>query len=384
MKKRDLFTPLVAKQKLNPNFLKINPNPDGTDHHEPTRRALQASFDCLPKPDGNFIKDFQTTGFDARVWELYLSETFRSVGLSIEQPNDRPDFLVRNRRGDEVWVEAVTANASQVSAPTAKSESSPWEELDDVAIKLGGPLSDKLKKKYWELPHVTGKSLVLAIADFHDPTFHLRSSVNTLERYAYGLEATLTSELGDSVTYTQEEIGVHVGRKTIPSGFFDLEGSENVSALLFSNAGTVAKFSRMGFREYPVPGMIIARFGFEYDEDPVAILPAYFSYFVDDEPEAWFEELVVLMNPKAKHPLPEMFFGPVATATCENKEIVFHTYGRFIYSSLTQKVLCPDSRKSLHKRLISLQLEERFQSIAKQRPTIEQEVIRAHRTRRLK
>jgi hypothetical protein len=33
--------------------------------------------------------------------------------------------------------------------------------------------------------------------------------------------------------------------KEIPSGFFDLEGSANVSAALWTNSGTVPKFTRM-------------------------------------------------------------------------------------------------------------------------------------------
>ena len=28
--------------------------------------------------DGNFVKDFQTAGFDARIWELYLHAYLRS------------------------------------------------------------------------------------------------------------------------------------------------------------------------------------------------------------------------------------------------------------------------------------------------------------------
>jgi hypothetical protein len=37
-----------------------------------------------------------------------------------------------------------------------------------------------------------------------------------------------------------------MGQKVIPSGFFDLPGPENVSAVLFSNSGTISKFNRMG------------------------------------------------------------------------------------------------------------------------------------------
>ena len=254
-KPKNLFDLLVSQEKLHANFHKIMPLQSGEDFHGPTRIALQESFDKLPKPDGNFIKDFQSTGFDSRVWELYLNEMFHCVGLTVKQPFDRPDFLLSNGT-DDVWVEAVTANASQVFAEDNTSGEL-WGDQDEVAIKLGGPLRDKLKKKYWELPHVTGKPLVLAISDFHDASPGFRSSSHALERYAYGIHARLLSSVGEEVKYVQEMLSQHIGRKTIPSGFFKLDGAENISALLFSNAGTVAKFSRMGFIKRPVPGMIV-------------------------------------------------------------------------------------------------------------------------------
>jgi len=381
--KTNLFEPLVPPDKFHSNLSKILPQPEG-DWHRPTRIALQESFDKLPKPDGNFIRDFQTTGFDGRVWELYLNEMFRSVGLSVEQPYDRPDFLLSNVRGETIWVEAVTANASQVFEEKPEEEESLWGGQDEVAIKLGAPLTDKLKKKYWERPWVTGKPLVLAIADFHDSSPGLRNSVHALERYAYGLHARLTSSVGEEVRYVEEELAKHVGRKTIPSGFFKLEGAENISALLFSNAGTIAKFSRMGFLKNPVSGMIMARFGTEYDDDPKAIMPAAFSYFVDEEVENWNDEAVVLHNPYAKYPLPDAFFGRTSFTIYENGRTAFFTHGNFIYSSVTEKLLCPEESKASYKMILALKLEHWLQNYDKARHEMEQRVVTAHREQKQK
>jgi hypothetical protein len=309
---------------------------------------------------------------------------FRSVGLSVEQPYDRPDFLLSNVRGETVWVEAVTANASQVFEEKPEEEESLWGGQDEVAIKLGAPLTDKLKKKYWERPWVTGKPLVLAIADFHDSSPGLRNSVHTLERYAYGLHARLTSSVGEEVRYVEEELAKHVGRKTIPSGFFKLEGAENISALLFSNAGTIAKFSRMGFLKNPVSGMIMARFGTEYDDDPKAIMPAAFSYFVDEELENWNDEAVVLHNPYAKCPLPDAFFGKTSFTIYENGRTAFFTHGKFIYSSVTEKLLCPEESKASNKMIVALKLEHWLQDYDKARNEMEQRVVTAHREQKQK
>jgi hypothetical protein len=382
MKKKSLFTPLVASSKLHPNFFKIMPQENREDYHGPTRVALQESFDKLPNPDGNFIKDFQSTGFDGRVWELYLNEMFRSVGLSVDQPYDRPDFLLSHESGETVWVEAVTANASQLFEEKQGASESLWAGQDEVAIKLGGPLTDKLKKKYWDLPHVAGRPLVLAIADFHDPSPGFRNSVHGLERYAYGLHTRLTSAVGEEVKFVQEDIAQHVGRKIIPSGFFQLEGAENISALLFSNAGTVAKFSRMGFRKNPVKGMIIARFGTEYDDDPKAIMPAAFAYLVDEAREDWNEEAVILYNPYAKYPLSKSFFGNTAKDICEKNRIHFFLSGNFIYASVTQKQICPEESIAVHKRLLRMQLERWLKNMDEQRREMEQRVVEAHHNAR--
>jgi len=378
-KPKNLFDLLVSQEKLHANFHKIMPLQSGEDFHGPTRIALQESFDKLPKPDGNFIKDFQSTGFDSRVWELYLNEMFHCVGLTVKQPFDRPDFLLSNGT-DDVWVEAVTANASQVFAEDNTSGEL-WGDQDEVAIKLGGPLRDKLKKKYWELPHVTGKPLVLAISDFHDASPGFRSSSHALERYAYGIHARLLSSVGEEVKYVQEMLSQHIGRKTIPSGFFKLDGAENISALLFSNAGTVAKFSRMGFIKRPVPGMILTRVGIEYDEDPKAIMPRAFACFVEEDSEDWNDEAVVLHNPYAKHPLPENFFGTTAQDVYENGNIHFFVCGPYTYASTTEKFLCPPERVPFYRAQRELAMKKWLRDMHELRPGMEARVVEAHRKR---
>lgn len=43
--------------------------------------------------DGNFVEQFQTTGFDARVWELYLFTVLTEANLEVSHPKPAPDFL---------------------------------------------------------------------------------------------------------------------------------------------------------------------------------------------------------------------------------------------------------------------------------------------------
>ena len=139
----ELFEPIVPAKDLHSSFVQIMKSRT----HPASRRLLQRVFEALPKPDGNFVRDFQTTGFDARIWELFLAAFFRSVGLKIEQPYDRPDFLLSSASGD-VWVEATTANPTQ-NIQFNKVGKDHWSEQEEIAIKLGSALYSKLKKKYW-------------------------------------------------------------------------------------------------------------------------------------------------------------------------------------------------------------------------------------------
>jgi hypothetical protein len=43
--------------------------------YAPTRAMMQQVMDRMGDRDGNFVQQFQTDGFDARTWELYLHAT---------------------------------------------------------------------------------------------------------------------------------------------------------------------------------------------------------------------------------------------------------------------------------------------------------------------
>ena len=125
--------------------------------------------------DGNFIEQFQTTGFDSRIWELYLNTYFHEENLHLDRTHYAPDFFVE-KYGHKVAIEAVIVgrkeDASIESFNERLMESSPQEDLekmeDEIPIRFGSPLYSKLCKKYWEKDHVSGNPLVFAIADFHD------------------------------------------------------------------------------------------------------------------------------------------------------------------------------------------------------------------------
>jgi hypothetical protein len=103
------------------------------------------------------------------------------------------------------------------------------------------------------------------------------------------------------------------GGKVVPSGFFDLPGAENVSAILFSNAGTLAKFDRMGIAAGVFPeNHKYFRFGVRYNHKPNTVVPTPFFDEIKSEgyEEYWSDELQLFHNPRAKRPLsPDEFDG---------------------------------------------------------------------------
>jgi hypothetical protein len=150
MPRQPLFVPVVPDQKQNALYR------NASSGRAPARASLQEAFDRLPNPDGNFVKDFQTTGFSARIWELYLAAYVNSIGIRLDQPHERPDFLL-SKGPQKVWLEATTANATEVApVPAMPATPNNWQQGNAFAIKLGSSLFSKLNKRYWELPHVWG------------------------------------------------------------------------------------------------------------------------------------------------------------------------------------------------------------------------------------
>jgi len=305
--KVDLFKPIYPVNKLHPSFQSIMLAPG----HQPTRDAMQRLFDQFHDVDGNFVEQFQTTGFDARTWELYLFAVWTNHGFALDRTHERPDYLLE-RAGVSFGVEAVTSNPPPGSPP--QTPGGKIRSLADVLehrrniipIRLGSPLFSKLKKKYWELPQMKDKPLVFAIEAFHDAD-SLGFSDGALISYLYGLEHHPAWDGQGNLIVQQSHVARHQHNgKEIPSGFFNQPGAENVSAVIFSNSGTIAKFQRMGYASGSYSQIYtIRRAGFCYDWTPNAHEPAWFQYEVGDPdyPETWGQGLTIHHNPRAKHPL---------------------------------------------------------------------------------
>jgi hypothetical protein len=134
------------------------------------------------------------------------------------------------------------------------------------------------------------------------------------------------------------------GTKEIPSGFFAQPDAENVSAVLFSNSGTIARFNRMGHQgAHHSDSVRMIRWGTCYRFDPNSTWPEMFLYEVGDPSpglESWREGTVLLFNPRAKYPLPRGWLGASVEQYLEDGRMVSKLAEPFVpFGSTT--CICP-------------------------------------------
>jgi hypothetical protein len=341
----DFFTPVVAENSLNPNFLKLC----NEEAFSPARGIIEPMMRWYEDVDGNFVQQFQTTGFDARIWELYLFAAFREMYYAIEREHAVPDFICTNPLAT-FGVEATTVNPSRdehgrpVPHPPNETPEQVAAYLGDyMPIKFGSALTSKLGKKYWEKPHLAGVPLMFAVQDFSSPQ-SMTFTRSAFERYIYGYVHDWEKAPDGTLTILPRKVGRHRwGEKDIPSGFFELPESENVSAVAFSNSGTISKFNRMGLlADFGSPRVRLVRIGTAIDHDPNAVEPLRFRRLVNSKEyrETWREGLDFWHNPKAKFPLdPRLFPGTAHHMLLPSGQVQhltpdWHPFGSFTLHSL--------------------------------------------------
>src|SRR5258708_6424132 len=104
----DFFSPIVEPERLHPDFVNLA----GLEGYSPARGIIEPMMRWYEDADGNFIEQFQTTGFDARIWELYLFALFIEAGYAINRSEPVPDFTCDDLV-HELCVEATTVNATR-------------------------------------------------------------------------------------------------------------------------------------------------------------------------------------------------------------------------------------------------------------------------------
>lgn len=303
----DFFSPRVSEQKLHPSFRRLAAGVD----FSAARAIIGVMMRWYEDVDGNFVEQFQTTGFDARLWELYLFAALTEAQLHVSRPSRAPDMLARGLFG-EFALEATTIQPTRSASGTALAPTVPRdrEKLDAyvqhyLPIRYAGPLTAKLAREYWRRPAARGKPFVLAIQDFHAP-LSMCYSPGGLPIYLYGQLHTPRHDAAGRLIVDATAIPEHRwANKVVPSGFFSLPGAENISAVVFNNAGTLNKFNRMGVcAGFGADDITLVRRGTAWDPDPNSSTPIRFEHVVaEGTSETWIEGMDVFHNPHALYPL---------------------------------------------------------------------------------
>ena len=314
--------PLPSGEKRRPQLLKVGRKEiddrfkllTSTLTHVPALMTIGETYLAMPRPDDNFVSDFQTSNFDSRLWELYLLAVFREQGVLVTQDHPSPDFLIE-RAGHECYVEAVTANPRDgpiqgFPSPSLAPQDREERLLGAPAVRFAKTLRSKLQREYDKAPHVHGKAFAIAIADFHAPSSMVWSR-EALPSYLYGVNAQVKEGPNGPIA-VGTAVDVLRGDDRIPAGLFRDPTMSHLSAVIFSNAATLGKFNRMGYLAgWRPPGLTMVREGLLFDRTPGALEPISFKLDVlSDEyeamwpwGEAWCQELEAYHNPLATHPI---------------------------------------------------------------------------------
>ncbi|WP_319402329.1 hypothetical protein [uncultured Anaeromusa sp.] len=350
----DLFSPVVDESRFHPYFDIVNTKPS----HSAAKALISEIAPHFYDIDGNFVEQFQTQGFDSRLWELFLFCYFNEEWLQINRTHSAPDFMLSNK-DVEISLEAVIVGRKTPLIPLEESkvpkskEDIEEETKNRMPIMFGSPLYSKLNHKpkgsglhYWEYSHTYGRPFVIAIADFHDD-LSMTWSTTALTTYLYGFRYSSSYDDNGNLILTSEKIEFHedpdTGKK-IPSGFFFQPGAENISAILHTTSGTISKFNRIGKQcGFDEGDTTMIRFVTYHNHSDDASIPHVARYIVNEEAEeTWGEGVSIYHNPNAKHPLPQDFFPSAAQHNLKDDMIVSRLPDLYVYSSTTILVIKKD------------------------------------------
>jgi hypothetical protein len=327
----DLFEPLFDEGELDANFRHIINN----DYYESAKGIINEIFNSWGGIDHHFVSEFQTSGFSARLWELYLYITFKSLKYDIEKcPEGRPDFLLK-KNGIKVYVEAVTSNPSLEDEKFIQTTFAK-EDTDTFFLKLRTTLLKKIKKKYWELDWVNGHPLVFAVSPFHSSQA-LNVTDFEVRKYLYGVVIDKRI-INKKIEITETKSNTNFVRDKRLSNFFDIPLTSNISGILYSNSGTIGKFTRMGYQAgYGDPILSFFYSGSCHDDNINSLGIQQFMFQLKrankiDFVDQWKYGLSLFHNDKAIYSLGYDFFDQITQVKYTEKDglltkhIEFHPY----------------------------------------------------------
>lgn len=315
----NIYELIVSDDKLNEKFKLLVES----SLLDPAKNIIENICFLIGDQDGNFIRDFQSTGFDSRLWEIYLYIFLLENKFQFIEDENRPDFHVSKNEYDffieaSLSAEKIDEKYSEefIKESVAINDLNIQKEITDYyTIRLGSVLFSKLNKKYWELDWVQGKPLIIAITPSHNYMAKFLPDAKLME-YLYGIKVITKDTLEEGLVRVRDEIVTEHrnDEKVIPSNFFSQPNTENISAILFTNNCDLHKFNRMGYEHsLTEKELLIFRTGSKYDDSNPKAPAKDFTYQVEKGKsiEDWNESLKIYHNPNAKIPLKRDAFSNV-------------------------------------------------------------------------
>lgn len=283
----DLFDLTENPTLLHPNFVALRDSP----FHSDARQLINSLFGRMGDPNGNFVRDFRSVGFHARLFELAVFAYLEEGNYVMDRSYDRPDFIA-TRNGVTIALEATTLNppdGSDRDISILRLQQIPEDELRqkvrvEFPKRITSVLQRKVNHRYDLLPQCQGRPLVLVTGPFFEP---------------------------GAVCYTDEALvdclyGLQDGAYADGEAFFRKTSSAQVSAVLFCNQFTVPRFFRLSSR-FPRSGMTVVRKGRCYrDVDGENFSVSIYEYRLGQSSvpaETWHQGVTLFVNPCARAPL---------------------------------------------------------------------------------
>jgi hypothetical protein len=346
---KNIFQNIVEEEKLNRKFKSLKSQRE----FNPAKLLIESIAEEMNDKDKTFIRDFQTTGFDARIWEMFLFKFIQENNFKIIEKHNRPDFEVI-KNGINFFIEATSSSDIKLEKFTSEYIAEAIEKndlnaqddiIDNYVIRLGSILYSKLnKKKYWELDWVKCKPLVFAITPAHNDFARKLPDAKIIE-YLYGLSHILEETENGTIIKTLEKVDEHTYEsKRIPPKFFYQERVENISAVIFTNNSDLHKFNRMGYQMGISKEFIIMQRGGLGIDIKEMNFNKEFNYPINpgEIRENWSESVIVFHNPNAKYPLDKSLFENVRQVWLDEKGEIDGTIPSFFaYYSETISLALP-------------------------------------------
>lgn len=363
----DFFAPKVKSEQLHPNFKMLD---DNAGFFCAAKKVIEELSYHFTDRDGNFVEQLQSiNGFDARIWELYLWCYLREEDFNFNYDHDAPDFMI-NKCGEEVAIEAV--HISRKQKPDEETPIYSVEEIkekleNDIPLLYGSSLYSKLKHTYqnhpyWDLPHVKGKPLVYAIADFHED-LSMTWSFPGIASILYGVDQDVSQNEDGSIDLINEAGTVFQKKTTKISPLFLDHQFSHVSAVLFSPCGTLPKFNRMGVQAgYGNGKYTLYQVKICYNTSPNAIVPDVIGDVVDENcNETWADGILIFHNPFAEHPLDSRLFPHAGHIFYKDGVLYSEVPDNHIISTMTYNI----KNTSVTPQSFKLHSEDAFKAMKK-------------------